>query len=191
MMTINRVDNAVNGVLGVKKLIYIFLVLLIIASGCRHNQELPIVPMVVDSLKATFAELKEAAIEHNEKRFFALLDSSEAADLQVLARQHGYVSLSSYIGQRYFEWPDLDTLRFCEMKTSGDYIRLSLSGPGTRIWRRQPQIRYIFLLFRNHPSGWKLVGMSNFETPSHDLYGDEITVHETDLPSKLRFPRCF
>ncbi|MBU8933980.1 MAG: hypothetical protein KOO62_08220 [candidate division Zixibacteria bacterium] len=169
----------------------IFLGLLLITSGCKQKQDLPAVPMVVDSLKATFSELKQAAMEHNEERFFALLDPTEAADLQILARQHGYVSISSYIRQHYHNWPDLDTLNYRELKASGDYIRLSLSGPGTNLGRQQSQVRHTFLLFRNHPGGWTLAGMSNLETPDRDRYGNEITVHETDLPPNLRFPRCF
>ena len=152
---------------------------------------MPVTPVVVDSLKATFAELRQAAIEHDEERFFALIDPTEGADLQTLACRHGYSSLSSYIGRHFYNWPDLDTLNYRDLKTSGDYIRLSLSGPGTGMERRQAQVKHTFLLFRNYSGGWKLVGMSNLEGPSHDRYGYENTIHETDLPPNLRFPRCF
>ncbi len=173
-----------------QKLLLPGLILLLITGGCQQQNEQPAAPLVVDSLKTTFAEVKRAALEHDEERFFNLLDPSESADLQLLAKRHGYISLHSYIGHQFSNWPDLDTLSFRDLRTSGDYIRLSMSGPGHRL-RRQTQVRYTFLLFRNHPDGWRLAGMSNLENPGFDQYGHEITVHETDLPPRLRFPRLF
>ena len=101
--------------IALKRQILIFLALFIIVGGCRQEHDLPVTPVVVDSLKATFAELRQAAIEHDEERFFALIDPTEGADLQTLACRHGYSSLSSYIGRHFYNWPDLDTLNYRDL----------------------------------------------------------------------------
>ncbi len=177
-------------VMEIQKLILPVLISFVVSPGCQQNAEPIATPLVVDSLKATFEEVRQAALEHDEKRFFSLLDPTESADLQVLARRHGYASLTSYIGHHYSNWPNLDTLRFRGLRSSGDYIRLSMSGPGSRL-RHQAQVRHTFILFRSHPEGWRLAGMSNLENLGYDQYGHEVTVHETDLPPSLRFPRHF
>lgn len=166
------------------------LTLALVVGGCLRPRELPAVPLVVIGLKDTFEQVKLAAQEHDEERFFSLLDPSESTELRVLAQRHGYTSLTSYISYQFSNWPDLDTLRFQDLQTSGDYLRLSMSGPGQSL-RRENQIRYTFLLFRNHPTGWKLAGMCSLENPGFDRYGNPMTVHETDLPPFLRFPRLF
>lgn len=150
-------------------------------------------PPVVDTLRGIFEDLHGAMLARDQDRFFSLLDPTEGAKLQKLVRQYGYLSLKSYIERQFAQWPDLDTLSVYEIKEGGDYLRLTLTGPGTRFGYREPRIRYTFLLFRRHGDSWRLAAVTDLESEQFDPYGYgyEKHVHETDLPPKLRFPRVF
>jgi len=160
---------------------------------CRHEpatESIPDPSPVVDTLKTLFAELQESLNDGSPNRFFDMIDPREMTELRQLVRQHGYLSLTSYIKRQFRQWPDLDTLALAEVKQSGDYLRLTFAGPGTRFGYREPRVRYTFLLFHRYDRGWLLAALTDIENDKYDPYGYETSYHETDLPPLLRFPRC-
>ncbi|UCC44445.1 MAG: hypothetical protein JSU65_00500 [Candidatus Zixiibacteriota bacterium] len=146
---------------------------------------------LADSLRAVFQEVRVAMIDGRPEEFLALLDQEEIPELKRLARKHGFRSLKTYLGSRYANWPDLDTLRYGGLVTSPGYARLTLVGTGESFGQTRERLRYTVLLFRYQADGWKLAATATFDLDRYDPYGHEITYHETDLPPKLRFPRQF
>ena len=71
------------------------------------------------------------------------------------------------------------------------YARLEWTGGASSIGYREERVRYTFILFKRHNSGWKLAAISTLEKERYDPYGTELTYLETELPPKLRFPRLF
>jgi hypothetical protein len=164
-------------------------------SSAQMQTEVPASdkPPVVDTLRTLFEELQQAMLLGDQTQFFSLLDPVQADSLQKLVRRHGYTSLKTYIERRFAYWPNLDTMELYEVKASGDYIRLTYAAPGTSFGYREPRVRYTFLLFRRVSGEWKMAAATGLECPRYDPYGYgyPVTVHETDLPAKLRFPRAF
>ncbi len=171
----------------------ILLCLVVLAANCRqakdNDEEHTSVPPIVDTLRTVFYDIRDAVRYNKPDRFFSYLDPDEYQNLQQLATSRGYTSLASYINRQFRNWPDPDTLSLHEIKRSGDLIRLAFAGAARLTRSDERRLRYTFFLFRKQDEQWKLVAMSDLETPRIDPYGNEMTFHETDLPSKLRFPR--
>jgi len=168
------------------------------ATACEWRLEPPPTSQVevtplVDTLQAVFIDLHEATLTGDNEQFFGLLDPNESEELKRLVKQYGYISLKTYLERQFAQWPDLDTLELTEVRQAGRYARLTYSGFGTRFGYKAPRIRYTFLLYRRHVDGWRLTAVTDIERDQFDPYGYgyEFTVHETDLPPKLRFPRAF
>ncbi len=122
--------------------------------------------------------------------FAAFLDPLSAGRLQLANRRFSYWSLKTYLMHRSSEWPDIDSTYITELRTSGDYARLTLASEGAASPRHGDRIQYTFLLFRRY-KGWKLSAISNLEKETTDLYGFRLTYHETELPAAFQFPRLF
>jgi hypothetical protein len=144
---------------------------------------------LADSLMSIFVDMTEAVRGNEPDRFFELVHPDEVHNLQAISRKHGYSSLKAYLRSQLHGWPDPDTLVFADITTTGSYARLALTGPGSRLGWGEERVRYTFLLFKRDGTQYKLAAMTGFEKERYDLYGHEITYHETDLPPKLRFPR--
>lgn len=148
-------------------------------------------PPLADSLMSVFGELHQAVLQDDLDRFLTILDPVEAANLKSLTRQRGFGSLAAYLRTQFSNWPELDTLQFESLVEERGYARLALIGPGSRLGFKTERTRYTFLLFKSRDQDWKLSAMTTIEKDRYDLYGHEITYHETDLPPRLRFPRRF
>jgi len=155
------------------------------------NQTADVRPPLADTLWGEFSELTSALMEHRLNDFFALVDPDEAVKLQQITRQHGYSSLKAYLENQLRGWPDPDTLAFSDVISTEQYARLTIVGSGCSFRRGEQRLRYTFLLFKRSNEQWKLAAMSTLEKDRYDPYGYEISYHETDLPSRLRFPRVF
>ncbi len=164
-------------------------------SQAQNQTEIPVsnVLPTVDTLRAIFEELHQAMLLGDQERFFSMLAPAEAANLQKLVERHGYLSLKSYIERQFANWPNLDTMMLFEVRESGEYLRLTYAAPGTSFGYKEERLRYTFLLFKRDGGSWKLAAVTDLEKAQFDPYGYgyELTVHETDLPPKLRFPRAF
>jgi hypothetical protein len=175
------------------KLIVLCVASLFIANACRTLDDPGTVtePPLADTLRAVFADMTTAITGGRADDFFKLMHPDDTAALRAICHQYGYSSLKAYLEGQMHGWPKVDTLSFADLVTTGPYARLALWGPGTSLGRDRSFIRYTFLLFKQHRHQWRLSAMSTLEKERSDPYGYQITYHETELPSKLRFPRAW
>lgn len=166
---------------------------ILLGTACRltGNKAAAKEPPLADTLRHVFAEMTTALTTGNSDDFFRLIHPDDRAQLRDISKRHGYSSLKAYLEGQMRGWPDPDTLAFADLITTGPYARLALWGAGTSYGHGRDLVRYTFLLFKQHNHEWRLSAMSSIEKESEDPYGYKVTYHETDLPSKLRFPRAW
>ncbi len=172
------------------------LILVLIAGGalsfaCQpvDQQRSAVPPPLADTLMTVFADMTGIITGDLSEDFFDYIHPDESRTLHQIARQHGYSSLRAYLQNQLRGWPNPDTLRYSGIISNGTYARLALAGNGSSFGSSNRQVRYTFLLFKRSDQQWKLAAMAALEKEAQDVYGNAITYHETDLPTKLRFPR--
>ncbi len=148
-------------------------------------------PPLADTLATVFKQIKLAVDENRPDDFLHLMDPDEAGRLDRLVRRDGFASLRTFLEHHFVNWPDLDTLCYDGLIHEASYARLTFRGNGRKPSNRTRRVRYTFLLFRRFDNGWKLAAVSGLEKDRYDSYGTELSYLETDLPSRLRFPRLF
>ena len=165
----------------------------LLGTACRLTENKAAVkePPLADTLRGVFAEMTQALAAGDSEGFFKLIHPDDRAQLRNISKRHGYSSLKAYLEGQMRGWPDPDTLVFADLITTGPYARLALWGRGTSYGRGRDLVRYTFLLFKQQDHQWRLSAMSSIEKEREDPYGYKVTYHETDLPSKLRFPRAW
>jgi hypothetical protein len=169
----------------------IFSILLVTACRLTGNQAAVKEPPLADTLRQVFADMTQALASGDSDNFFELIHPDDRAQLRDISKRHGYSSLKAYLEGQMRGWPDPDTLAFADLITTGQYARLALWGAGTSYGPGRDLVRYTFLLFKQYKHQWRLSAMSSIEKEREDPYGYKVTYHETDLPSKLRFPRAW
>ena len=169
-------------------------VILVGLTGCRDTRRTADAgnkpPPLGDTLVTVFEAIVDAATSDRPEAFRAFLAASEAERLDRVRRSYGSVSLGWCLERQLGVWPDLDTLEFEDLVHRPPYARVAFTGAGA-YGAYHDRVRYTFLLFRQSDSGWSLAGVSSLEKDRHDRYGTELSYLETELPSRLRFPRHF
>ncbi|MFQ5499386.1 MAG: hypothetical protein ACE5FH_06915 [Candidatus Zixiibacteriota bacterium] len=146
---------------------------------------------MADSLITSFHQLRGLVTQSDTGRLESYLDELQLAELRQLARKRGFFSFRSFLRHQAQGWPNLDTLSLVEIRNVHRYVRLSFQGSADWSHTRTASSIYTYLLYRQTDDGWRLAGMTDIERARVDQYGYRISVHETDLPPRLRFPRAF
>ena len=143
----------------------------------------------VDSLALRFHFFRDAVLHRQTNEFKKLIDSRLSSELTFRAKKSRFTS-----SVQFFKWqnpnlPSLDTLQFYELRESGEYRRLTYTGNILSFANQDIRIRYTYLLYRLDRDDWRLSGIVSVDHDRYDSYGRELTIHETDLPSSMRFPK--
>ena len=170
-----------------------FLTFSVILSGCRSTssdrEAGP--PPLGDTLVAIFQGMKEVAFANRVADITGFLETAEAARLSRISRNYGSATLGWCLERQLGSWPDPDTLDFEDLIYQPPYARIALSGPGRFASYREDRVCFTFFLFKREQDTWRLAAVSSLEKERFDPYGTELSYLETELPSKLRFPRLF
>lgn len=148
-------------------------------------------PPRADTLVAIFAEIREAVLSKRADDFVEFLDLAEAERIAHIQKNHDAGYVEYYLARQLAAWPSPDTLNFEDLIFEPPYVRLALWGPGSEIGYQQERVHYTFLLFKQEHDRWKLSGLTSLEKERRDRFGTDVSYFETELPSKLRFPRLF
>lgn len=143
---------------------------------------------LADSLEAVVDRAMLAVEEKRYPDFMMLIDPNERPALEKMVNRQGYSSIKAYLDQQIHGWPHTDTLVVTDLVWDTAYARITFAGAGTNFGRK-PTVRYTIVMLRLTTRGWRLTAMTSFEKAAYDQYGNRLTYHETELPSKLRFPR--
>ncbi len=143
----------------------------------------------VDSLALRFHFFRDAVLHLQTGEFKKLIDSRLSSELSRQAKKSRFSS-----SLQYFKWqnphlPALDTLQFYEIQESGVYRRIAYTGNILTFANQENRIRYTYLLYHRESKDWKLSGLASVDCDRYDSFGRELTIHETDLPSSMRFPK--
>ncbi len=145
---------------------------------------------LVDTLRTAFLSMKTAWESGQMDRVLDMLHPLQAEKLAQHARERGYTSAEPLLRSLFGPWPDPDTLTLVEVKLVREFARLTFTGSAAPLYGEPDRIRYTLLLYRRCDGHWKLNGITALERRQRDPFGNEITVHETDLPPSMRFPKC-
>lgn len=165
---------------------------IILGSGCEIAQQVEPVgrSALADSLLSIFEQATTAVSERRYPEFLRLVDPDERRQLEEMVAQYGYSSIKAYLDQQMHGWPNLDTLTLTGFVSDGTHARITFEGNGSNFGLKR-SVRYTIVMLRLTPDGWLLTAMTSIEKDAEDQFGNRLTYHETELPTKLRFPRPF
>lgn len=141
-----------------------------------------------DSVLSVFEQAAAAVAEKRYPDFLKMVDPDERQQLEVMVAKYGYSSIKAYLDQQMHGWPNTDTLILTGFISNSSHARITFEGNGSNFGQER-SIRYTIVMLRLTPEGWRLVAMTSIEKDAEDRFGNRLTYHETDLPTKLRFPR--
>ena len=143
---------------------------------------------MADSLISVVDRATTAVTDRRYPDFLKLVDPIERGQLERIVSQYGYSSLKAYLDQQMHGWPNTDTLVLADLVSDSTHARITFTGNGNKLGQK-PTIRYTIVMLRLTSEGWRLAAMTSIEKDAEDMYGNQMTYHETELPTKLRFPR--
>lgn len=167
-----------------------FSCLILFGSSCKTGREAESVEesALTDSLLSIIDQVTTAVNDQRYPDFLELVDPDERGELEKMVTRYGYSSVKAYLDQQMHGWPNTDTLTLADLVWDSTHARLTFEGNGASFGLR-PTIRYTIMMLRHTSDGWRLTAMTSIEKEAEDRYGNRLTYHETELPSKLRFPR--
>jgi hypothetical protein len=173
----------------IKTRLWLFLLLAVIPQCSEKPIQLHSVrTALADSLVAVVDRAMAAVEQQRFPDFMQLIDPKVRPELDRMVTRQGYSSLKAYLAQQMHGWPQTDTLVVTDLVWDTAYARITFSGAGTK-YGRKPTVRYTIVMLKLTQQGWRMNAMTSFEKEAYDQYGNRLTFHETELPSKLRFPR--